>query len=133
MSGSSTDSTTETSRRGLLGRILGVGVLLGAGAAAVFGWQYVTRPEVANFDSQRREDAPNVYTVTVRNNGGPGAVLVILRLFGENDDVVERREREVSMDGRTSRQLEFEVDAPSSVDRFQFEVDPLDFPERIVN
>ncbi len=133
MSGDDTrDDTTasETGRRGLLKRVVGVGVLLVAGVCGVLGWQFITRPEVADFDVVRGEET-NVYTVTVRNNGGPGGVLVMFRLRDENNEVLLRREREITMDGRTERKLEFEVEPPEGTDEYRFEVDPTDFPESI--
>lgn len=124
-------AASETGRRGLVKWVVGVGALVVAGAAGVFGWQFVTRPEVADFDVARGE-AVNVYTVTVRNDGGPGGVLVTLRLRDENNEVLLRREREITMDARTDRELEFEVDPPEGTDEYRFEVDPTDFPENVV-
>lgn len=121
----------QTDRRGMLRRIIGVGFLLVAGAAGILGWQFVTRPEVVDVDASRRSGT-TLYMVTVRNNGGPGGVQIILRLRDENNTVLERREREITMEDNTERQLEFEVDPPEGTDDYLFQVQPTDFPERLV-
>lgn len=115
----------------MLRRIIGVGFLLVAGAAGILGWQFVTRPEVVDVDASRRSGT-TLYMVTVRNNGGPGGVQIILRLRDENNTVLERREREITMEDNTERQLEFEVDPPEGTDDYLFQVQPTDFPERLV-
>ncbi len=134
MSGDDSEDDTaasDTGRRGLVKWVVGVGVLVVAGVGGLLGWQFVTRPEVADFDVVRG-DGTNVYSVTVRNEGGPGGVLVVLRLRDANNEVLLRREREITMDGRTDRRLEFEVAPPEGTDEYRFEVEPTDFPENVV-
>lgn len=134
MSGDDTEDDTtasETGRRGLLKWIVGVGVLGAVGAGGVLGWQFITRPEVTDVGVERGETT-NVYRATVRNRGGPGDVLVTLSLRDESGDDVLQREREITMEADGERQVTVEVDAPPAVDGYFFDVEPTDFPERLV-
>lgn len=134
MSGDDTEDDTtasETGRRGLLKWIVGVGVLGAVGAGGVLGWQFITRPEVTDVGVERGETT-NVYRATVRNRGGPGDVLVTLSLRDESGEDVLQREREITMEADGERQVTVEVDPPSAVDGYFFDVEPTDFPERLV-
>ena len=113
----------------MLGGLL---VVAAAGVAGLLGWQYITRPEVVDLDITRREGQENVYTVVVANDGGPGGVLVILTLRDASNEVLVRREQEVTMTEGEQREVEFLIDTPAESDEFQAEVEGTDFPERLV-
>lgn len=125
-------SGNRKSRRGFVGLLSGVLVVVAAGVLGLFGWQYITRPEVVDLDITRRDGMKNVYTVVVANDGGPGGVLVILTLNDAQNNVLVRREREVTMTEGEQREVEFLIDTPETSDEFQAEVEGTDFPERLV-
>jgi len=122
----------ETNRRGLLKRVVGVGIVVAAAVGSYLGWQQITRPRVADFDVIHNEDAPNVYWVAVQNEGGPGGVRVYFRLRDQDNDVLVERTREIAMASAGRQRLEFEEDPPEGSDEYRFEVEPTDFPENQV-